>query len=159
MPPRATLLANNPDRPVEKVSYDDIQVFLTRLNEQEAGNIPEGWAYGFTEAQWEYACAGRHDHGVLVVVIRLVQAMPIGYHGNDANRTENVGQYSANPWGFFDMHGNVWEWTSDGMVIYAVGSSDRSIQCRGHGLKPVSSGVVSGTMRARSWQGSANRFS
>ena len=32
---------------------------------------------------------------------------------NDANETEGVGQYSANPWGFFDMHGNVWEWTVD----------------------------------------------
>ena len=30
-------------------------------------------------------------------------------HGNDANQTVNVGQYDANPWGFFDMHGNVWE--------------------------------------------------
>jgi formylglycine-generating enzyme required for sulfatase activity len=49
--------SGNPNRPVEEVSWDGIQVFLTRLNAQEAGNIPAGWAYVLpTEAQWEYAC-------------------------------------------------------------------------------------------------------
>ena len=96
---------------MEKVSWDDIQKFLTRLNAQEAGNIPAGWAYVLpTEAQWEYAC--RAGTTTAYSWGDSISASDANWnHGVDANQTENVGQYSANPWGFFDMHGNVWEWT------------------------------------------------
>jgi len=104
----------NPDRPVEKVSWDDIQKFLTRLNAQEAGNIPAGWAYVLpTEAQWEYACrAGTttvYSWGNTVTSVNANYNLNIG-------ENSNVGDYPANPWGFYDMHGNVWEWTADWYV-------------------------------------------
>ena len=103
----------NPDRPVEMVSWEDAQVFLTRLNEQQASNLPTGWTYVLpTESQWEYACrAGtttRFSWGD-----SIASSNANWNHGADLNQTVNVGQFSANPWGFFDMHGNVWEWTAD----------------------------------------------
>jgi formylglycine-generating enzyme required for sulfatase activity len=104
---------NNPNRPVEKVSWDDAQVFLTRLNAQQAANLPAGWSYVLpTESQWEYACrAGTTTAYSWGATIAAANAN--WNHGADPNQTVNVGQFSANPWGFFDMHGNVWEWTAD----------------------------------------------
>ena len=111
---------NNADRPVEKVSWEDIQKFLTRLNAQEAGNIPAGWAYVLpTEAQWEYACrAGTTTAYSWGVDINSSDA---NYNSN-IGQTADVGQYSANPWGFFDMHGNVREWTADWYAVYDSGA-------------------------------------
>ena len=107
----------HPNRPVERVSWQDIQVFLTRLNEKQADNIPVGWAYALpTEAQWEYACRAGTT---------TVYSFGDSIAGSDANYNKNigqtidVGQYRPNPWGFFDMHGNVWEWTADWYSIYS----------------------------------------
>ena len=104
---------NNPNRPVEKVSWADAQIFLTRLNAQHSANIPAGWAYVLpTESQWEYACrAGTTTAYSWGNTIASSNAN--WNHGADPNQTVDVGQFSANPWGFFDMHGNVWEWTAD----------------------------------------------
>jgi formylglycine-generating enzyme required for sulfatase activity len=110
---------NNPNRPVEKVSWADAQVFLTRLNAQQSANIPAGWAYVLpTESQWEYACRAStttaYSWGATIASSNANYNWDGGANdGSDFKQTRDVGQYAANPWGFFDMQGNVWELTAD----------------------------------------------
>ncbi|MFL2914391.1 MAG: SUMF1/EgtB/PvdO family nonheme iron enzyme [Opitutales bacterium] len=114
---------NNPNRPVEKVSWDDVQIFLSRLNasEQVAGRLPSGWKYVLpTEAEWEYACrAGTTTAYSWGATIATSNA---NYSSSGLSQTTDVGQYAANPWGFFDMHGNVYEWTADWYAVYSSGA-------------------------------------
>ena len=101
-----SLWPNNPNRPVEMVSWDDVQVFLTLLNAQQSANIPAGWAYVLpTESQWEYAC--RAGTTTAYSWGDSITASNANYSSSGLNQTNYVGQYAANPWGFFDMHGNV----------------------------------------------------
>lgn len=102
----------NPNRPVEQVSHDDIQVFLSQLNNLESLNMPAGWSYVLpTDAQWEYACrAGSSSAYSWGGDINSSRA---NYYDSNIGETSNVGNYESNPWGFYDMHGSVWEWTAD----------------------------------------------
>ena len=118
------------NRPVEKASWEDAQIFLSQLNsiEQTAGRLPTGWKYVLpTEAQWEYACrAGTttaYSWGNDINSSRANYNWDGGSNdGNDFKQTRDVGQYAANPWGFFDMQGNVWEWVSDWKANYLTGA-------------------------------------
>ena len=111
--------SGNPNRPVEKISWNDIQLFLELLNEKKAEDIPAGWEYILpTEAQWEYACRA----GTITSYSwgnTMSESDANWKNTNNDGQTQNVGQYSANPWGFFDMHGNVWEWTNDWKANYS----------------------------------------
>jgi formylglycine-generating enzyme required for sulfatase activity len=111
----------NGNRPVEKVNWTEAVAFCTQLTTQEqaAGRLPAGWAYVLpTESQWEYACrAGTttaYSWGTTIASSNANYNWDGGANdGNDFKQTRDVGQYAANPWGFFDMHGNVREWTAD----------------------------------------------
>lgn len=94
--------------PVENVSWNDVQAFIAKLNKQT------GKQYRLpTEAEWEYAArAGsttRYSFGDDESRLQNYA----WYEDNSNNQTRLVKQKQPNPWGLYDMHGNVWEWVSD----------------------------------------------
>jgi formylglycine-generating enzyme required for sulfatase activity/predicted Ser/Thr protein kinase len=121
----AAVMGNNPsyfkgdDRlPVENVSWNDCQEFITRLNARK-----DGYVYRLpSEAEWEYACrAGTTTPFSFGKTLTTVQANYNGNYpygdgpqGEYRNKTTRVGSFPANAWGLCDMHGNVWEWCQDG---------------------------------------------
>ncbi len=134
-----TLMGNNPSHfkntgpraPVETVSWKKAIEFCGKLTEREkaAGRLPAQYEYTLpTEAQWEYACrAGTQssyaygdslDSGQANLAGNLLKAG--ARKGQNFQRTVEVGSYHANAWGFYDMHGNVWEWCYDRYGQYPV---------------------------------------
>ena len=124
------VMGKNPSRlkgnklPVEMVSWNDAVAFCEALTKMELQNnygrddysenkITTGsWEFNLpTEAQWEYACrAGtvtKYSWG------NRISPQHANYGDSGINKTVEVGSYKANPWGFFDMHGNMWEMTAD----------------------------------------------
>jgi len=107
----------DPNRPVENVSWDDVQEFIRRLNAREGGvtyRLP-------TEAEWEYAARA----GTTTLWSFGDKASHIGRYAwcaiDTGGQTHPVGQLQPNPWGLYDMHGNVWEWVQDWYGPYGSG--------------------------------------
>jgi formylglycine-generating enzyme required for sulfatase activity len=105
-------------RPVSSVSWQDATNYCTKLTQRElaAGRIPDGTAYRLpTEAEWEYAArAGtstRFSYGDDPDFSSLTNYA--WYSANAGLMVHPVGQKLPNPWGLYDMGGNVWEWCSD----------------------------------------------
>jgi formylglycine-generating enzyme required for sulfatase activity len=95
--------------PVEQISWNDAVAFCKTLTRKER---KRGWEFTLpTEAQWEYACRA----GTTTAYSWGSNFTPqlANFKDSGLNKTVEVGSYGANPWGFFDMHGNVWEWTAD----------------------------------------------
>ena len=76
-----------------------------------------------TEAQWEYACrAGTtttYSYG------NSASGNYMWYSSNSSSKTHPVGTKSANPWGLYDMHGNVWEWCLDWYGTLSYGTDPK----------------------------------
>ena len=111
-----------------------------------------------TEAQWEYACRA----GTTTVFSFGNDEADFVKHGwctgNSEVSTHEVGQKPPNDWGFHDMHGNVWEWCRDDMVIgYEGAPADGSARIEGRMTKILRGGSWSNTNKAY-MVGSEGRF-
>jgi formylglycine-generating enzyme required for sulfatase activity len=107
---------NGVNRPVEQVSWHDAVAFCERLSQHT------GRTYRLpSEAEWEYACRARtatpFHFGVPIShelahydanIGKVLASFVFGVGG-----TAEVGQFPANNFGLYDMHGNVWEWCQD----------------------------------------------
>lgn len=95
--------------PVEQVSWNDAQDFINKLNEKEGGNkyrLP-------TEAEWEYAVRAGTTTRFSFGDYESILGDYAWYDSKSGSKTHDVGQKKPNPWGLYDMHGNVWEWVQD----------------------------------------------
>lgn len=102
--------------PVETISWQDAMDFCQTLTEREraAGSLPEGWGYTLpTDAQWEYACRAGTTTSYSFGDVPAQLGEYGWFNANSGNVPHPVGQKKPNPWGFYDMHGNVFEWVLD----------------------------------------------
>ena len=123
--------------PVHWVSYDDIRGTSVGA-EWPASNAVDSSSFlgkmrtrtglGLdlpTEAQWEYTC--RADTTTTYSYGDSADGTYMWYSTNSSGASHEVGTKLPNPWGFYNMHGNVWEWCLDWYGSFAYGANPKGV--------------------------------
>ena len=103
--------------PVESVSWNDCQTFITKLNELTGQNfrLP-------TEAEWEFAAKGGTQSKGYTYSGSNTLGDVAWYTSNSSDKTHEVATKAPNELGIYDMSGNVWEWCQDWYDSYSSSS-------------------------------------
>ncbi|MSR60171.1 MAG: hypothetical protein EXS05_21450 [Planctomycetaceae bacterium] len=127
-------IPEQPDVAATHIVWNDAMEFCRRLtaDERQAGRLSTEWEYTLpTEAQWERACrAGTETQFSFGDDVAELDEYAWS-QTNSGGRPHPVGQKKPNPWGLYDMHGNVREWCRDVFVERLPGGRDPEVQAGG----------------------------
>lgn len=109
---------NNSQLPVENVTWYQAHEFCVKLSDHPQEKS-KGRKYRLpTEAEWEYACRAGTKTAYGFGADRKMLGQYAWYLDNSGEKTHPVGEKLPNPFGLYDMHGNVSEWCSDWFATY-----------------------------------------
>ncbi len=122
------IMGNNPSKfsendknPIEQVSWEDVQIFITKLNAKYSAyfRLP-------TEEEWEFSAKG----GLQSKNFRYAGSNNANevawWESNSGGKSHIVGTFKPNELGIYDMSGNIWEWCSNWKVPYPCNTDGKS---------------------------------